>query len=288
MIDHSTLIRKLRTERNISQRKLAKGICPRSTLSSFELEGRFISADLLIKFLDRLNVRLDEYWHLYFNDDLDKEICFTDLINLSSKTNTSGLRELLSNTKVKLAQSEDVYWRLILFKTRESLQKGQSTFSYEKFLDQESSEIQHFRKYLEKIEEWGIFELALFSNILYYLPEEFVELISRSLSKKANLKIHQHREVYLRTTLNIGSYFIEKLKFPLTLKVISNVENVLSYEDLHWSCLMRFQQDLCRELTDNVAIDYSYLGIYETLGFQSFQKNLIAYRERIIVKWRDF
>ncbi|MCA6742816.1 helix-turn-helix domain-containing protein [Enterococcus durans] len=60
-MDHSSLIKKLRLERGLSQKKLAQGISQRSTLASFENNATKISYNILIQYLDRMNVTLEEY-----------------------------------------------------------------------------------------------------------------------------------------------------------------------------------------------------------------------------------
>ena len=46
-MDHSSLIKKLRLERGLSQKKLAQGISQRSTLASFENNATKISYNIL-------------------------------------------------------------------------------------------------------------------------------------------------------------------------------------------------------------------------------------------------
>lgn len=55
-MEHGALVRKLRTERKMSQVQLASGISSRTTLSSFENDHSRISSDILFKYLERLNV----------------------------------------------------------------------------------------------------------------------------------------------------------------------------------------------------------------------------------------
>ena len=69
-MDHSSLIKKLRLERGLSQKKLAQGISQRSTLASFENNATKISYNILIQYLDRMNVTLEEYQFMLDGNNL--------------------------------------------------------------------------------------------------------------------------------------------------------------------------------------------------------------------------
>lgn len=58
------VIKRLRKERGLSQEELAKKITTRTTLASIENRNQTVSFHLLIKLLDRLNIRLEEFLFL--------------------------------------------------------------------------------------------------------------------------------------------------------------------------------------------------------------------------------
>ena len=72
-MDHSSLIKKLRLERGLSQKKLAQGISQRSTLASFENNATKISYNILIQYLDRMNVTLEEYQFMLDGNNLSEK-----------------------------------------------------------------------------------------------------------------------------------------------------------------------------------------------------------------------
>ena len=72
-MDHSSLIKKLRLERGLSQKKLAQGISQRSTLASFENNATKISYNILIQYLDRMNVTLEEYQFMLDGNNLSAD-----------------------------------------------------------------------------------------------------------------------------------------------------------------------------------------------------------------------
>ena len=60
MTNHSSLIRKLRKERGLIQEQLTRGISQRRTLAAFESRGTKISFELLVNYLERMNITLRE------------------------------------------------------------------------------------------------------------------------------------------------------------------------------------------------------------------------------------
>lgn len=72
-MEANLLLKKLCTERNLSQRKLAADISERSTLATFEQKGHRIAFDILYKYLDRLNVTLEEFEYHLTNNQLNEK-----------------------------------------------------------------------------------------------------------------------------------------------------------------------------------------------------------------------
>ena len=70
MIKHASLIRKLRKERGLTQAQLTEGLSQRGTLVAFESRGTKISFELLVDYLERMNVTLEEYQFLLNNNTL--------------------------------------------------------------------------------------------------------------------------------------------------------------------------------------------------------------------------
>ncbi|EGP5710317.1 XRE family transcriptional regulator [Enterococcus faecium] len=86
-INHGTLIRRLRNERGLTQIQLTKGISQRATLSSLELSGSKISFDILIQYLSRMNVTIEEYTFLYVDYQIsDKKKLARHLVQISHKS----------------------------------------------------------------------------------------------------------------------------------------------------------------------------------------------------------
>ncbi|EGP5249464.1 XRE family transcriptional regulator, partial [Enterococcus faecium] len=60
-MDSGELLKKLRVERGISQKNLAHKITTRNTLSRYETGKNSIPFVILLEFLDKLNITMDEF-----------------------------------------------------------------------------------------------------------------------------------------------------------------------------------------------------------------------------------
>ena len=62
MTEHLALIRKLRKDRGLTQEQLTSGISQKRNLSkAFESRGTKIGFELIVNYLDRMNITLEEY-----------------------------------------------------------------------------------------------------------------------------------------------------------------------------------------------------------------------------------
>lgn len=73
MKQQGSLIKKLRTDRKISQARLAEGISSRTTLSSFENRKTNLSSQTLFDYLDKMNITVHEFSLLLDSEATDQK-----------------------------------------------------------------------------------------------------------------------------------------------------------------------------------------------------------------------
>jgi len=73
MKQQGSLIKKLRTDRKISQAKLAEGISSRTTLSLFENRKTNLSSQTLFDYLDKMNITVHEFSLLIDSEVTDQK-----------------------------------------------------------------------------------------------------------------------------------------------------------------------------------------------------------------------
>ena len=113
-LEANLLLKKLRTERNLSQRKLAADISERSTLATFEQKGHRIAFDILYKYLDRLNVTLEEFeYHLTNNQLNEKKQLSKQFHNAYYQHDFDQLAVLIEESKTTYQETQDFFYYLL-------------------------------------------------------------------------------------------------------------------------------------------------------------------------------
>lgn len=183
-MNHSSLIKRLRLERGLSQEKLVQGISQRSTLASFEKKSKSISYDLLIQYLEKMNVTLEEYQFLLDNEIVsEKRNISTEFHRKLSQSYDSSYILFLDQ---KFSEYDDSYYRIL---------KAVYVLVMEKINNIETGYQKESKKYissyLESIENWGRFELFIFVNTLYCFDDQFIYHYFKRTVKKMKCYIDQ-------------------------------------------------------------------------------------------------
>lgn len=188
IMTHGELIKKLRVERGLTQAELAKGICSRTTLSVFENNGTYLSAEILFKYLDRLNVLPNEYMAMIAADDevglpelpANKDYLLRKIESLIYQGKSLSLHESIRGFYAAYACDHDVFYLylLIQIESARSLQvTGRVQLNPELIADAKS--------YLTRSESFHSFDLLLFTSVLHtYTAEQQAEYYSRIITKR--------------------------------------------------------------------------------------------------------
>lgn len=217
-MEANQLLKQLRKERNLSQRKLAEGISERSTLATFEQKGHRIAFDTLKAYLDRMNVTLEEFDY-QLNDQ-----ALSDKIKLSRRMQQvyyqhdhATLTSLIDTAKQAYAASDDFMYYILssqftLILNNES-QKQDTTERYE--IEQK------VKDYLNRIDTWGKFELSTFTNLLFLFDDTFILFQIEKLSQKKYFRntLNQQYQIYTKLLTNAAYLFIDR-KNPTALSTI--------------------------------------------------------------------
>lgn len=182
-MEHGVLIRKLRKQRNMSQAQLAAGISSRTTLSSFENDHSSISSDILFKYLERLNVTVQEYY-FYLNDSVtpEKEYLAEYYYAEITKKHDREIAERIRDFRSKYVDSHDFYFCCMSIELKLFLNKRNAKDVYD--VDEDKRII---KDYLNRVQQWGHFEISLFSNCLDIFGSEYIRGTFSTLLKRTKL-----------------------------------------------------------------------------------------------------
>ncbi len=175
------LLKELRTERNISQRKLVENISERSTLATFEQKGHRIAFDILHQYLDRLNVTLEEFeYRLDDNQVSEKKQLSKQLTTAYYESKYSEVLSLINKAQALYKTTKDFFYYVLYSQFFLILEKkGVVTDEEERRIIEAT-----IKKYLERIDTWGKFEISLFTNLLFLFSDEYILYQMKHLNKK--------------------------------------------------------------------------------------------------------
>jgi Rgg/GadR/MutR family transcriptional activator len=220
-LEANQLLKKLRTERNFSQRKLAADISERSTLASFEQKGHRIAFDTLYKYLDRLNVTLEEFeYHLTNNQLNEKKQLSKQFHTAYYQHDFDQLACLIEASKGLYQETQDFYYYLLYSQYYLILMKKGQIHTTDEIERIETS----IKDYLSRIETWGKFEITIFVNLMFLFTDEYILFQIEQLNKQEfyNNLLSLNYHIYSKLLTNAAFLFIDR-------KQIDQLEQILFY-----------------------------------------------------------
>lgn len=181
-MEHYELLRQLREERGLSQEELSEGIASRSALSYFENGAKSIKFDVLLQYLERMNVTIEEFSFLLNLNctNLKKEYC-----DECFKGTTASYSLILEEKYLALYQKTTDFYYYYLYAVYYLVsRRNSSAIGSDKL---KIAEIKaKIMKYLDKINSWGQFEFSVFINLLFLFNDEFIYHSFKNSVKKMN------------------------------------------------------------------------------------------------------
>lgn len=191
-MDSGELLKKLRVERGISQKNLAHNITTRNTLSRYETGKNSIPFVILLEFLDKLNITMDEFvLYLELDSIRKKNKKIKDFIK-ATRENRGSRKYTLEIIRKKANTTRDIVdiRNYLIIKT---LDWYTLPIEKRKLNKNDKEHLDHFANYLEKVNEWGRFEMISFSSLLFlfdtnYISQRLTE-IERKIEKYNDFEI---------------------------------------------------------------------------------------------------
>ena len=176
--NYGSFFRKLRLDKNISISSLADEFISKGMISKFERDESEISVSRFFHLLDKIHVRAAEF-------DLAKNMF-----------NPTGFESLLR--KIQMYVIEENYGKLEKLAMIEftNWQKSKDSYSYLNFImvtaiinghkkkEISQEDLDFLTNYLFKCENWGLYELTLYTNSISVLPINTILVFSKSLPQK--------------------------------------------------------------------------------------------------------
>lgn len=277
------LLKKLRKERNLSQKSLSQGLSSRSTLSSFENRNTHLSSELLFNYLDRLNITPNEFQLLLNEGDSTKKQKYSAEYHYRhyEQTLTSEFLELL---QTEYKQTNDVFYLLLYLQGY--LENARQAGDFDSDLFKKHAKMA--QDYLFRIETWGKFEFSFFINLLFVFEESILQHHIESILNK----IMVHSDDYLYSNiisialLNGCHYAAIKRNKSLLQEFLQKIIDLP--DSIHYFYLKShqafYQMIYTYLLTKEIDMDKmnKQLEVFKQIGYQTHGERLRLIIDKLI------
>ncbi|MBC2675363.1 helix-turn-helix domain-containing protein [Listeria booriae] len=159
-------IKQIRTDKNLTQTQLSEGILARNHLSQVENNNYFPSYDKFFSLLDRLNVTFEEF--LFIQND--KKVHFkqrirSQIAEAANLNDIKKLEDLAVAARDLHEQTKNItYYHYML------ISKALVTYNIDHTVSDDMVKfVTPIKEYLLGMDNWYLYELRLFSNIIFAL-----------------------------------------------------------------------------------------------------------------------
>jgi Rgg/GadR/MutR family transcriptional activator len=281
-MEHGQLIRKLRRERNMSQAQLASGISSRTALSSFENSHSSITSDILFKYLERLNVTVQEYY-FYLNDSVtpEKEYLAAYYYHEIIKKRDAEVAGRIRDFRAKYADSHDFFFCCMSIELKLFLNKKNAHNVYD--VDEDKDII---KDYLNRVQNWGHFEISLFANCLNifssdYIRGTFTVLLKRTKLLSAIAAYQNDLSIFLNNCIALAfeRHNLADVRYYVGELVSTSASSPRKAFD---RMMCQFYVGLLQELTDAHGDSQNVIDQFAQLGFADHAHQLRMFRQRVL------
>ncbi|MBC1457009.1 helix-turn-helix domain-containing protein [Listeria newyorkensis] len=257
-------IKKIRKDKNFTQKELSEGILTRSHLSQIETNNYYPSYDKFFLLLNRLNIVFEEF--LFVQNDqkmLFNQHIRSQISEAANMDDTEKLKNLAVTAKDLYEKTENItYYHYML------ICKALISYSISHVVNDDMIQfVTPIKEYLFGMDNWYLYELKLFNNIIYALTVDEALLFSRtSLRRLANFQYFlefQHIEQNIYT--NLSTLCLEHKNFQAAKNFAETaIEKAKKY--------MLVYEKVCSEL--NHAIARIKLG-EDGNAYEVIEKNML-------------
>lgn len=212
LLEYGELMKTMRLERGITQKQLTDGITSRTTLANFEAGISRPSFEVIVSYLDRLNVDINEFLFLTNSNRInDKQTVSNYFEQVNIEGNKHKLRIFIKVLEKKYLESQDIFYLYMYVYSKNLLSKN---CDFSKLEKKDEKYIVELMAYLNKCETWGAFELQMFCTILFIFPKEYINHKKNYVLKKLK-QYTKYKNYRYSSNKNIINLVIVCLKYKL-------------------------------------------------------------------------
>lgn len=288
-------LRQIRTQKGLTMKDLADGICSISFLSKFERGDSDITLGLFTKLLDKLMMNFNEF--LFVHNEFQPsqlEQFFKAVGNSYKWGDSNAIRELKEQETKKWKQSgmEMHHYHILMLQMYESIIDNKAIDG-----DVKKGDIQKLSDYLFSVEVWGQYEFMLYNATMLFLDANMVLQLSRTAYEKSirYKEFQQVNDVIGTILMNTIIYllgrvdhFTNEMRFQDELSEYFSYLNVLSlpehklFERANLMHLKGAYELRSGNKEQGIAIMEKVVHIFTELGAVGQAKHMESYLEQIM------
>lgn len=270
------VIKKIRTNKNITQQSLANAIgMTRPYIARIESGKNSISSDKLTEILDYCNVSYNEFF--YMKNDYRKESKmndYNDVIKLYYEKNIEEISKMKNKVRKKYEENGDIFLRHLYI----------LCYCMENDLDVNKIEkeyIEEITDYLLSIDDWCYYELVVLNNFLFLLSPSSALLMSKNLLKYADKykELNSDTKILSFLLFNLLELSIKNNDFESAKMLLKATKTYTTKKTEFFEVTLSLFYEGMIDIIDDSTIEgiekcYKSLDIIKTLGNEYFYTKL--------------
>lgn len=233
----------IRESKNMSLKEAAAGDISVAQLSRFERGVSGITLDSFYCCLKNMAVSLDEFQYVYHNYIESDDVLFSKKVaEAYRENNVVKLQNILASSESLVEKfPEKKNYRLNTIVVRAVLSSCNPDFQISK------KDIEFLTDHLFSVEEWGRYELWLFTNSVDLLTLETLETFASEMINRTQFynDLPENRRRIIKMLLNVISVCIEGNHLQIAMKFLNYIDHSKIPEtDLYDRMLIKYHKAL--------------------------------------------
>ena len=233
----------IRESKNMSLKEVAAGDISVAQLSRFERGVSGITLDSFYCCLKNMAVSLDEFQYVYHNYIESDDVLFSKKVaEAYRENNVVKLQNILASSEALVEKfPEKKNYRLNTIVVRAVLSSCTPDFQISK------KDIDFLTDHLFSVEEWGRYELWLFTNSVDLLTLETLETFASEMINRTQFynDLPENRRRIIKMLLNVISVCIEGNHLQIAMKFLNYIDHSKIPEtDLYDRMLIKYHKAL--------------------------------------------
>lgn len=242
--DLGKIFQAIRKSKHLTMMEVTDKSISQSQLSRFERGESSLTLDKFLHLLENSQVALDEFQSIAEGYALTDEEKFHDrLLQAYTTQNSAQMRQILKDCEAKYQlEPQKKYLQLnkLVVKT---------IFANMAHFEMDKEEIEYLKEYLISVDDWGRYELWIFSNTIQLFNDATLSLLMGGILQKTVFyqNIMVNRQLVIRIMLNLVALWIQRENFPLAQRYIRYLDKEnLSTDFLYERLMVRYNKGFYR------------------------------------------